>query len=200
MAEWRFSMALFDNSMVLKFFIGMSALFSSSVVLATSASVEFSAKIAYEGACEIAVPPTVIFNHGEEILPSQIEAKDAAAKKNFNLMLTNCKGVGVTPKISIVGPSNADYGDDLFLDPIGTTSIGYGILLKTEGNATFQPNVNLASNKTISTVDHWDKSTSLDTINGALAIVAILSCGRCDAKGRIGGELNATVTFDFQYD
>ena len=193
-------MELFNKSTGLSALFGINMLLASTAVFAAPASVEFSALIAYEGACDISVPATVIFNNGDDILPSQIEAGNTAAKKTFDLTLANCQGVGVTPKIIVAGTSTTDYGEGLFLDTVGSTSVGYGILLQTDGNAAFKKNLNLAASKKISAIDGWNTGTSLTTINGIIPMTAVLSCGNCTTDGRIGGELKANVTFDFQYD
>lgn len=181
--------------------MGLGALLVSlNAGAATSASTEFSATIAFEGACDISAPPTVIFNNGDAVLPSQIEDGNAAAKKTFDITLANCKGVGVTPKVTVVGESNTDAGTALFLDAATSTSTGYGVLLATDGNANFEANTNLAATKTIAASDDWDTDTSLTTLNGTIPMAATLSCGDCETDGRLGGDLVANVTFEFKYD
>ncbi|EPL6453509.1 fimbrial protein [Providencia rettgeri] len=181
--------------------VGVSALFMSMTAgAATSASTEFSATIAFEGACDITAPATVVFNNGDAVLPSQIEAHNAASKKTFDLTLANCQGIGVTPKITLAGESNADTGETLFLDAASSTTTGYGILLATDGNANFKANMNLADVKIISAIDAWDTDTSLTTIDGTIPMVATLSCGDCVVEGRLGGDLVSNVTFEFKYD
>ncbi|MBP6120833.1 MULTISPECIES: fimbrial protein [Providencia] len=181
--------------------LGLSAVFVSLTAgAATSASTEFSATIAYEGACDITVPTTVVFNSGDAVLPSLIEAGNAVAKKTFDLTLANCQGLGVTPKITVAGESNSKTGETLFLDATASTATGYGILLATDGNANFKANINLAKVNTISASDDWDTDTRLTTINGTVPMSATLSCGDCETEGRLGGELKSNVTFEFQYD
>lgn len=180
---------------------GLSALFMSLTAgAATTASTEFSATIAYEGACDITAPATVIFNNGDAVLPSQIESGAAETQKTFNLTLADCQGINVTPKITIAGESNADTGVTLFLDAAASTATGYGILLATNGNANFKANTNLAAVKTISVIDDWDLDTNLTALNGNIPMSATLTCGDCDMDGRLGGELKSNVTFEFQYD
>ncbi|MDK3109890.1 fimbrial-like protein [Providencia rettgeri] len=179
--------------------LGTGAYLMSFLGSASAATVNFSAQIAYEGACEITVTPTITFNNGQAILPSQIEAKADVTKQTFNLILANCKGIKVTPKIIVSGNVNSTYGQDLFLDS-GSTAVGYGILLSTAGNTTFQANSNLATNKQISAVKSWNVNTNLATINGTLPLSAALTCANCTAADRVGGKLNASVTFDFQYE
>jgi type 1 fimbria pilin len=180
--------------------VGVSALFMSMTAgAATSASTEFSATIAFEGACDITAPATVTFNNGNAILPSQIENGDEESHESFSLTLSNCQGVGVTPKITLTGTSNTDAGTALFTDA-SSTSTGYGVLLATVGNANFKANTNLAANKVIAASDDWDKDTSLSAIDGNIVISATVSCGDCEPEGRLGGDLVANVTFNFEYD
>lgn len=178
--------------------IGILLLSISADILA--ATVEFNANIAFEGECEISFPNEVIFNSGAPILPNEIVERLPVATETFDLTLTNCKGIGVIPKIMIEGESTSAYGNTLFLNSASSTSVGYGVLLKFDGNTYFQQNPNLAINKVISVIDNWDINTNLTLINGTLPITAILSCGDCNTDGRIGGDLKANVTFDFQYD
>lgn len=180
--------------------LGASVSLFSALGSASSATLQFNAQIAYEGACEISVPSSLTFNNNEAILPSQIEAKAAVAKQTFNLTLTKCQGIKVTPKIIVIGNVSSEYGQDLFLDIATSTAVGYGILLQTPGNTTFQQNLNLATNKKISVVNNWNVDTSLATINGTLPLNATLTCANCIGKDRVGGELKASVTFDFQYE
>ncbi|UBX47796.1 hypothetical protein LDO51_11405 [Providencia alcalifaciens] len=163
-------------------------------------TVEFRADIAYAGACEISFPNEVVFNHGKPILPTEIEAQLPVTTEAFNLTLTKCQGFGFTPRITLIGESTAAYGDAMFFDSIGSTAMGYGILLKFQGNEYFQPNEDLAANREILVIENWDIKTPLSLLNGTLPIKAILSCGNCSKEERVGGELKANVTFDFQYD
>lgn len=181
--------------------MGLSALFISMTAgAASTASTEFTATIAYEGACDITAPANVSFNGGDAVLPSLIEAGDAVAKKQFDLTLANCQGLGLTPKITLTGTSNTDTGTALFADA-ASTSTGYGILLATVGDDNFKANTNLAANKTIVASDDWDATgTSLTALNGTIPMSATISCGDCDAEGRLGGDLVANVTFNFLYE
>lgn len=186
--------------------VGASALFGLSALMmslsagaATTASTEFSATIAFEGACDITAPTQVEFNSGNDVLPSDIESDAASATETFDLTLANCKGVNVTPRITIAGTSNAETGETLFLDA-ASTATGYGILLSTAGNANFKANPNLAATKTISVIDDWDLETNLTALNGTIPMTAKISCGDCEADGRLGGELKSNVTFEFKYD
>lgn len=180
---------------------GLSALVMSlSAGAATTASTEFSATIAFEGACDISAPSTVVFNNGDDVLPSEIESSMAAAEETFNVTLANCAGVNVTPKITIAGQSNANTGETLFLDAAASDATGYGILLSTVGNENFKANTNLAAVKTLSVIDDWDLDTNLTALNGTIPMIAKISCGDCETDGRLGGELKSNVTFEFAYD
>lgn len=180
---------------------GLSALMMSlSAGAATTASTEFSATIAFEGACDISVLPTVVFNNGNDVLPSDIESGTAAAEKTFDITLANCTGVNVTPKITIAGESNITTGETLFLDTAASDATGYGILLSTTGNTNFQDNTNLAAEKRISVIEDWDLETNLTALNGTIPMLAKISCGDCAADGRLGGTLKSNVTFEFAYD
>lgn len=164
--------------------LALSYLFINHAVAANQ-TVNFSALIAYEGSCEITVPEPIKFNNEEAILPSVIER--SPPQKTFDLTLSKCQGIGVKPKIVLSGTSTTEYGPDLFRDPATSTAVGYGILLKTNGNSTFQANANLAKNKAILAVPNWSNDTDLTTINGSLPIIATLTCGDCNFGGRVGG-------------
>lgn len=167
-------------------------------IFAANQTVNFSALIAYEGSCEIKVPEPIKFNNGEAILPSVIES--SAPEKTVDLTLSKCQGIGVKPKIGLSGTSTAEYGPELFRDPVASTAVGYGILLRTNGNSTFQANSNLAKNKAILAVPDWSSDTSLTTINGKLPLIATLTCGDCNFDRRMGGSLEANITFEFLYE
>lgn len=194
-------MAQFSNSLSATVLFGAFVLVMSvGAQAATSASTQFTATIAYEGACDIDVPATVLFNSGDAVLPSQIEGNDPVAQRAFDLTLSDCQGIGVTPKIALTGLSNTDTNTALYLDAASSTTTGYGILLATVGNATFAANPNLAANKMIVVKPGWDTQTNLTTLNGSIPLTATLSCGACSQAGRVGGDLVANVTFEFQYD
>lgn len=194
-------MAQFSNSFSATALLGVFALMMSMGAQAeTSASTKFTATIGYEGACDIDVPTQVLFNSGDAVLPSQIEGQDSVAQRSFNLTLSGCQGIGLTPKIVLTGLSNTDTNTPLYLDAASSTSKGYGILLATIGNATFDENLNLAAKKMIEVKPGWNTQNNLTTLNGSIPLTATLSCGSCSQAGRIGGGLVANVTFEFQYD
>ena len=177
--------------------VSLAGLLSAPGVLAGNVTI-FQAKIGYEGTCTVDVPGTVTFNNSASVRPSQIEVKDEAAIKTSRVTLNGCSGVGLTPKITVSGNVNTSYGEKLFRDTT-STAVGYGILLSTSGTTYFQANDNLAS-KNVIAAKNWATTTSLDKINGDIPLSAVLTCGTCTASGRIGGDLKATVTFNFSYD
>lgn len=194
-------MEKFNKIAVVSALFGLGALMMSlNAGAATTASTEFSATIAFEGACDISAPSTVVFNNGNDVLPSEIESGVAAAEKRFDITLANCTGINVTPKITITGQSNNTTGETLFLDAATSDATGYGILLSTTGNTNFKENKNLASNKNISVNDNWDLTTRLSALNGTIPIIAKISCGTCETEGRLGGTLKSNMTFEFAYD
>jgi len=191
-------MAQFDRRTGSRVLLCTAVLFTSVAVQAAT-SVVLSADIAYEGACDISVPATITFNNGEPIYPSVIEADFALTKQNFTMTLTDCKGMGVIPKIVVTGTSTTAYGEDMFVDSTSSAK-GYGIYLSTVGNTYFKSNPNLATIKRISVIDDWSLALNFIVLNGSLPLVAQLTCGNCSFSGRSGGDLNASITFDFQYE
>lgn len=186
----------------LAFFIGLVLLFTQKTAFASitgSHTVIFNADIAYEGACNIAVDSPVIFNNDEPILPEQIEAKDAITKQNVKLTLSGCKGFGLIPKIKVVGQSTTEYGDAMFADNASEAK-GYGIYLSTLGDSNFKENSNLAATNIIKAADDWKITNSLAKLNGSLPLIAQLTCGDCNFPNRIGGELKANITFEFEFE
>jgi len=194
-------MAKFNKVAGASVLFGLNALMISlSAGAASSATTEFSATIAFEGACDITAPAKVVFNNDDAVLPSDIESGAPAAEQTFDLTLANCQGVNVTPKITITGQSSAGTGATLFLDPASSDATGYGVLLSTAGNTHFKANTNLAAEKTISVIDDWKLDTKLSALNGTIPMKAKLSCGDCKTDGRLGGTLKSNVTFEFAYD
>lgn len=169
-----------------------------AVAESASSTINFSATF-IGGSCEVSVPILVKFNDGNALLSSTIEKTPPT--ENFELKLENCSGWGGTPSIKVRGDSTTRFGDDLFRDnSLGKKdSDGYGVLLKTVGNAVFAANSNIAKDKLIS-AKSWAKTTQLNTIATVLPMTATLSCGDCSYLGRQGGEFNSTVTFDFIYE
>ena len=171
----------------------------STAVQAAPVSTVFTAKIASGGSCDVSLPDSLSFNNGEAIAPSDIENQSATTKQSFNLTLVNCQGIGLAPKISVSGNTTTDYGEAMFVDSVSDVK-GYGFFLLTTGNDNFKANTNLARNKEIAVTDSWVSGSSLSELNGVLPINAELTCGNCYLEGRIGGDLSATVTFEFEYD
>ena len=163
-----------------------------------SATINFSATFV-GGGCDISTTVTqVTFNGGEAVKPADIIS--SPPKESFDVVLRNCAGWGLLPKITVSGESTMLYGPPLFRDPMPiSTSEGYGVLLSTVGNGTFGENLNLAKNSTIQP-KNWNKDTPLSSIDNILPITAELTCGNCDYNGRHRGDLSAAVTFNFVYD
>ncbi|WP_195848306.1 MULTISPECIES: fimbrial-like protein [Providencia] len=163
-----------------------------------SALINFSA-VFVGGSCVISTSETqIIFGSGDLISPATIVS--SPPQTSFNVVLSSCSGQGLTPKITISGESTVLYGPALFRDPMPVSaSEGYGILLSTSGNSSFNSNENLAQNKIIS-VKNWSTQTQLSDLDTILPVKAELTCGNCDYSGRSSGDLQATVTFNFVYD
>lgn len=140
----------------------------------------------------------IIFGGGELIAPSEIVNNPPQA--NFQLSLSQCSGLGLTPKIKISGQSTTLFGPALFRSPVPeSASDGYGILLSTSGNTSFNANQNLAETKLI-TAKNWSSNNQLSDIDASIPLTATLTCGNCNYSGRRSGDLIASVTFDFVYD
>ncbi|ENY6786361.1 MULTISPECIES: fimbrial protein [Providencia] len=179
----------------------MGAVGLSTSALAGTASATFNFTAVFVGgSCEITAPNTVVFNQGSPFSSRDIEERVAATNESFELTLSNCAGWGLTPSITVSGAKTSDYGEALFRNvggPIGAK--GYGILLATEGNNTFAFNQNLAANGSI-LIGNWSADDQLSVIDTTLPMTATLTCGDCNYALRQGGDLRATVTFDFVYD
>ncbi|MBP6120831.1 MULTISPECIES: fimbrial protein [Providencia] len=153
------------------------------------------------GSCAISVPASVKFNNGNAFSSAEIVQKTAMTNETFNLTLSQCAGWGLTPAIKVSGSMTTDFGEALFRDVMGSVDAnGYGVLLETPGNTTFNSNLNLAANGTVSAKNDWSMQRQLNTMDTTLPIVASLRCGDCNYPGRHGGEFKATVTFDFVYE
>lgn len=152
------------------------------------------------GACEITAPSVIQFNGGEIIMPTEIRQKLSKTIENFNLILSNCSGLGLIPTITVSGESTTDLGIAVFRNtPSQTDADGYGILLSTIGNNSFVANNNLAVENIIHSKD-WDYNNSLSSIDKTLPMKAILTCGNCNSTTQRGGDFNATITFNFSYE
>lgn len=172
-----------------------------TTALAESASSSFNFTATFVGgSCEIDVLENIQFNGGDLLLSTEIEEQAVAATNAFDLTLTKCAGWGLTPSIKVSGSTTTNFGPTLFRDALGERgSNGYGVLLKTAGNASFGLNNNLAANGVIS-AKNWSANNQLSSIETTLPMVATLTCGDCNYAGRQGGEFKATVTFDFVYE
>lgn len=181
--------------------ISMGLMGISPAVFAGTATSVFNFQAVFVGGgCDISAPASVKFNNGNAFSSLEIEQETAATNETFDITLSNCAGWGLTPSIKVSGAQTSEFGQPLFRDVMGPVDAnGYGILLKTDGNSTFSPNLNLAENGVISASD-WSMDNQLDTVNTTLPMVASLRCGDCSYSGRQGGEFKATVTFDFVYE
>ncbi len=115
----------------------------------TSSNIYFKANFV-GGTCEIIAPSVIQFNGGEMLMPGEIRQQLPKAIENFNLTLSNCSGLGLIPTIRVSGESTTNLGVAVFRNlPTQTDADGYGILLSTSGNSSFQENANLAENNSI---------------------------------------------------
>lgn len=195
------------HSMYLAFCLGGAISVSSPALFAGTASsvLNFTTLFA-GGGCGISAPPTIQFNNGNPLLPSEIEAATEAGtpktSASFNIMLSNCSGWGLIPKIKVTGDKTTAFGSTLFRsNQLGSgDSDGYGVYLKTDGNTSFKQNNNLGYNGTISANENWSTEKQLATIDTSIPIFAVLRCGNCVYGARQGGKFSATVTFTFLYD
>lgn len=152
------------------------------------------------GTCEINVPTSVQFNSGNILRATDIEQKTSETQKEFEITLANCTGWGLTPSIKVQGSKTADFGEQLFRDIMGPLDAnGYGVLLESRDNNTFEANSNLAAQGVIS-AKNWSPDTQLNTIDTTIRMIASLSCGDCNYQDRHGGAFKSTVTFDFIYE
>ncbi|WP_272689433.1 fimbrial-like protein [Providencia sp. PROV033] len=168
-----------------------------SAMAATTATTKISASIV-GGGCQITAPATVAIRNGD-LIPAEDITTTSDISETFDLTILGCKGYGLTPSITVEGDTNNASGKDLFVG-VGSTSTGYGILLSTDGNSNFNKSDNLATDKKITAqTKEWNK-TSASTLNGTLPLKAMVSCGDCTANNLQGGELTASVTFNFFYN
>jgi len=181
----------------------MSVVGLNAPALADSATTTFNFTAMFVGgSCDISAPPSIKFNNGSPFSSREIEERVAATNESIELTLSNCAGWGLTPSIRVSGSQTSDFGEPLFRNAGGPMDAkGYGILLATEGNGTLNANPNLAANGTILAKEDWSTDTQLSTLNNTrIPMTATLTCGECNYALRQGGDLKATVTFDFVYD
>lgn len=169
-----------------------------SAMAATSATTKISASIV-GGGCQITAPATVAIRNGD-LIPAEDITTTSDISETFDLTILGCKGYGLTPSITIEGDTDSVSGEALFVST-GTTSTGYGILLSTDGNGNFNKSDNLATDKKITALatTEWSK-TFASTLDGTIPLKATVSCGNCTANNLQGGELTASVTFNFFYN
>lgn len=181
----------------------MSAVGLSAPALAGTANATFNFTAMFVGgSCDITAPSSIKFNNGSPFSSREIEQRVAATNEPFELTLSNCAGWGLTPSIKVSGSQTSDFGVPLFRNVGGPIDAkGYGILLATEGNGIFNSNPNLAANGAILAKNNWSTDAQLSTVNNTkVPMIATLTCGDCNYALRQGGDLSATVTFDFVYD
>ncbi|MEI9747936.1 fimbrial-like protein [Moellerella wisconsensis] len=167
-----------------------------SVMAATTATTKISASIV-GGGCQITAPTNVAIRNGD-LIPAEDITTTSDISETFDLTILGCKGYGLTPSITIEGDTDSASGEDLFVSS-GSTSKGYGILLSTKGSSNFNQSDNLATGKKITAqTKEWNK-TFASTLDGKIPIKATVSCGTCTAKDLQGGELTASLTFNFIY-
>lgn len=169
-----------------------------SAMAATTATTKISASIV-GGGCQITVKPNVAIRDGD-LIPAEDITSESDISETFDLTILGCKGYGLTPSITIEGDTDSTSGKDLFVSP-NSSSTGYGILLSTEGSSNFNQSDNLATDKKITaqTTTEWDK-TFANTLDGTIPLKATVSCGDCTASNLQGGELTASLTFNFFYN
>lgn len=168
-----------------------------SAIAATTATTKISAAIV-GGGCQITAPSSVSIRNGE-LIPAEEITTTSDISETFDLTILGCKGYGLTPSITVEGDSDGASGENLFVST-GSTSTGYGILLSTDGSSNFSPSDNLATDKKITAqTKEWDK-TYAATLNGKIPLKATVSCGTCTANDLQGGELTASLTFNFFYN
>ncbi|WP_430247759.1 fimbrial-like protein [Providencia sp. PAZ2] len=174
-----------------------AASLGQSAIAATSATTKISASIV-GGGCQITAPSTVSIRNGD-LIPAEEITTTSDISETFDLTILGCKGYGLTPSITIEGETANASGEDLFVST-SSTSTGYGILLSTDGNSNFNQSDNLATNKEITALvtTEWNK-TFASTLDGTIPLKATVSCGTCAANNLQGGELTASLTFNFIY-
>lgn len=175
----------------------------SAPALADSANATFNFTATFVGgSCSISAPSSIQFNNGSPLSSREIEERVAVTNESIDLTLGNCVGLGLTPSIKVSGSQTSDFGVPLFRNVGGSMDAkGYGILLATDGNGIFNANPNLAANGIILAKDNWSTDAQLSTLNNTkVPMTATLTCGDCNYALRQGGDLKATVTFDFVYD
>lgn len=160
----------------------------------TGATVNFAATLV-GGTCQIAVDRTTI---PFDPVPSSViigAGVDGIDPQLLTLTFTDCSGWGLTPKIQVSG-TTLMAGIPLFRNANAASdySQGYGVKLVRQGQTAALASLDKV---TVGTAD-----TQLSTLNSqSLTFEARLSCGSCTpGPGLNGGNLNATVTFQFLYE
>lgn len=189
------------KSFLIMAMVGFTGLSEQALAESANATFNFTARFV-GGTCEIQAPASIKFNGGTPFSSREIEERIATTRESFDLTLTGCDGWGLTPSITVSGAQTSDFGEPLFRNAGGPIDAkGYGILLATDGNGTFNANANLAANGAILANENWSADWQLNTLNNVnVPMIATLTCGECNYALRQGGNLSATVTFTFVYD
>ncbi|WP_235895009.1 fimbrial protein [Yersinia rochesterensis] len=159
----------------------------------TTATVNFTATFV-NGTCQIAVDrPTIDFG---SISASDIVASGSSGEglQQFTVSFFDCSSAtGLTPKLKVTGTSFKS-GITLFRNTnvANDYSQGYGVRILRQGQTT---PITDGGVFTLGT-----KTTQLSDLNGTSLVSDVsISCGDC-SQARKGGNLNATVTFQFIYE
>ncbi|WP_447885636.1 fimbrial protein [Serratia fonticola] len=157
-------------------------------------TVNFAAKLV-GGTCQIAVDRTTIAFTPVSSSVVKGAGVDGIDPQLLTLSFSDCAGWGLTPKIQVSG-TTITAGIPLFrnVNAASDYSQGYGVKLVQQGQAT-----------AISSLDKLtvgSANAQLSALNSqSLTFEARLSCGSCTpGPGLSGGNMNATVTFQFIYE
>ncbi len=157
-------------------------------------TINFSARLV-GGTCQIAADRTSI--PFSPVSSSTIigAGTDGVDPQLLTLSFSGCSGWGLTPKVQVQG-TTITAGIPLFRtdNQTSTYSQGYGVKLVQQGKTAALANLDK--------VTVGSPEDQLNTLNGQLlTFEARLSCGNCTpGSGVRGGDLNATVTFQFLYE
>ncbi|WP_226721514.1 fimbrial protein [Yersinia intermedia] len=160
----------------------------------TGTTINFAATLV-GGTCQIAVDRTTI--PFDPVSSSEVirEGVNGIAPQLLTLSFSDCSGWGLTPKIQVSG-TTITSGIPLFRNDNAASdySQGYGVKLVQQGQTTAIANLDKL---TVGTAN-----TQISALNSQpLTFEARLSCGSCTSgPGLKGGNLNATVTFQFIYE
>lgn len=158
------------------------------------ATVNFAATLV-GGTCQIAVDRTTIPFSPVSSSVVKEAGVDGIDPQLLTLSFSDCAGWGLTPKIQVSG-TTITAGIPLFRNANAASdySQGYGVKLVQLGQISA---IASADKLTVGSAD-----TQLSALNSqSLIFEARLSCGSCTpGPGLSGGNMNATVTFQFLYE